>query len=37
MIQSETLSTLSPLMVNPDVEKDIEIEPGITLTVQIER
>lgn len=37
MIQSETLSTLAPLMVNPDVEKDIEIEPGVTLTVQIEK
>jgi isoleucyl-tRNA synthetase len=37
MIQSETLSTLSPLMVGPDVQKDIEIEPGVTLTVQIER
>ena len=37
MIQSETLSTLSPLMVNPDVQKEIEIEQGVTLTVQIER
>lgn len=37
MIQSETLSTLSPLMVNPDVEKVLELEEGITLTVQIER
>lgn len=37
MIQSETLSTLAPLMVGPDVQKDIEIEPGVTLTVQIEK
>jgi Domain of unknown function (DUF5915) len=37
MIQSETLSTLAPLMVNPDVQKDIEIEEGVTLTVQIEK
>jgi isoleucyl-tRNA synthetase len=37
MIQSETLSTLAPLMVNPDVEKDIEIEEGMILTVQIEK
>lgn len=37
MIQSETLSALAPLMVNPDVQKDIEIEEGITLTVQIEK
>ena len=37
MIQSETLSTLAPLMVNPDVQKDIEIESGVTLTVQIEK
>jgi hypothetical protein len=37
MIQSETLSTLSSLMVNPDVEKVLELEEGITLTVQIEQ
>lgn len=37
MIQSETLSTLAPLMVGPDVQKDIEIESGVTLTVQIEK
>lgn len=37
MIQSETLSTLAPLMVNPDVQKDIEIEEGMVLTVQIEK
>lgn len=37
MIQSETLSTLAPLMVAPDIQKDIEIESGVTLTVQIEK
>jgi hypothetical protein len=37
MVQSETLSALAPLMVNPDLQKDIEIEEGMILTVQIER
>lgn len=37
MIQSETLATLSPLMVNPDLQKEVEIDEGITLTLQIEK
>ncbi len=37
MIQRETLSTLTPLMVEPDIQKDIEIEVGAILTVQIEQ
>lgn len=37
MIQSETLSTLTPLMVAPDLEKEIEIDDGLTLTIQIEK
>ena len=37
MIQSETLATIAPLMVNPDLEKEVEIDEGITLTIQIEK
>lgn len=37
MITSETLSTLAPLMVNPDVEKRIELDTGENITLQIEK
>lgn len=37
MIKSETLSTLTPLMVNPDKEKQLEINENATLTIQIEK
>ncbi len=37
MIKSETLSTLAPLMVNPDREKQLEINENTTLTIQIEK
>ncbi|MDD2693842.1 MAG: class I tRNA ligase family protein [Candidatus Gracilibacteria bacterium] len=37
MIQSETLATIAPLMVNPDLQKEVEIDEGITLTIQIEK
>lgn len=37
MIQSETLSTLGTLMINPDLEKSIELEAEKTITIQIEK
>lgn len=37
MVESETLSTLAPLMVNPDIEKQVDVDEGIVLTIQIER
>ena len=37
MIESETLATLAPLMVNPDREKQLEINENMTITIQIEK
>lgn len=37
LIQSETLSTFAPLMVNPDLQKDFELDNGSTITIQIEK
>ena len=37
MIQSETLSALGTLMINPDLEKTIELEVGKNITIQIEK
>jgi isoleucyl-tRNA synthetase len=37
MITSETLSKITPLMINPDIEKKIELDTDISITIQIEK
>ena len=37
IIQSETLANLSPLMINPDLEKEYTLDESIILTIQVEK
>lgn len=37
MIMDETLATMAPLMSTPDLEKELELDEGVKLIIQIER